>query len=128
MAKKILPALSAAFAMSLAPSAAHATTSCSFTSVVGVAFGAYDVFALSPLDTAGSLTFVCTGVGASDTIVIDLSMGGGSSFTPRALAAAGSSLSYNLFLDAARTAIWGDGTRGTSHYGPMTPTSGVGVT
>jgi spore coat protein U-like protein len=128
MTPKILPTLAAALATSLACPAARATTSCSFTSVVGVAFGSYDVFSLSPLDTAGSLTFVCSGVGPSDTVVIELSAGGAASFSPRSMASMGASLSYNLYLNAARTAIWGDGTGGTSRYGPVTPVSGVGVT
>jgi spore coat protein U-like protein len=64
----------------------------------------------------------------SDTILIELSAGGAASFSPRAMAGAGSSLSYNLYLNAARTTIWGDGTGGTSRYGPVTPVSGVGVT
>jgi spore coat protein U-like protein len=118
----------AALALTLAPAAARATTSCSFTSVVGVAFGSYDVFGTSPVDSAGSLTFVCYGVGATDTIVIELSRGSATSFSPRQLVFATSALSYNLYLDAARTSVWGDGTSGTSRYGPTSPVSGSPVT
>lgn len=28
----------------------------------------------------------------------------------------GSTLDYNLYIDAARSSIWGDGSSGTSHY------------
>ena len=31
----------------------------------------------------------------------------------------GNSLSYNLYLNAARTTIWGDGSGGTSVHGPV---------
>jgi spore coat protein U-like protein len=121
-------AVAAALAIALAAAEARATTSCSFTTAVGVSFGAYDVFDASPLDSAGSLTYMCTGVGASDTIVIDLSRGASSSFLPRQMLQGSTPLLYNLYLAAARTTIWGDGTGGTSHYGPITPTSGSAVT
>jgi spore coat protein U-like protein len=128
MFHKALCSAGAALAISLAPAAARATTSCSFTTVVGVAFGGYDVFGASPVDSAGSLTFVCYGVGGSDTIVIELSRGNASSFSPRQLVHSTSTLAYNLYLDAARTSVWGDGTGGTSRYGPTTPPSGSAVT
>jgi spore coat protein U-like protein len=93
-----------------------------------VAFGGYDVFGAAPVDSARSLTFICYGVGSTDTIVIELSPGNASSFSPRQLAYATSALAYNLYLDAGRTSVWGDGTGGTSRYGPTTPPSGSGVT
>ncbi|MEP7124646.1 MAG: spore coat U domain-containing protein [Byssovorax sp.] len=128
MASKLLSSLGAALAVTLAVTGARATTSCSFTTVVGVAFGTYDVFSTSPLDSTGSVTVLCTGVGPSDTIVIDMSRGNASSFGPRQMLRGGTALDYNLFLDAARTTVWGDGTSGTSHYGPTMPPSGVGLT
>ena len=33
----------------------------------------------------------------------------------------GEKLSYNLFVDAARTAVWGDGTSGTTNYTRSNP-------
>ncbi len=120
--------LAAALTAGLVAADARATTSCSFSTVVGVSFGSYDVFGASPVDAAGSLSFSCQGVGASDTIVIDLGRGNASSFAPRHLLHGGDQLYYNLYLDAARATIWGDGTNGTSHYGPVTPASGVTVT
>jgi spore coat protein U-like protein len=30
-------------------------------------------------------------------------------------------LTYNLYLDAGATQIWGDGTGGTQQYGPINP-------
>jgi spore coat protein U-like protein len=128
MTGRTLISAGAALAIALAPAAARATTSCSFSSVVGVAFGTYDVFGLSPVDSVGSLTFTCYGVGSMDTIVIELSRGNASSFSPRQLVYSTYALSYNLFLDAARTAVWGDGTGGTSRYGPTNPPSGSPVT
>jgi spore coat protein U-like protein len=128
MGSKTIATLAAAAATALAAADASATTSCSFTMMTGAAFGTYDVFTTTPLDTAGSLSFVCTGVGSMDTIVVDLSRGGASTYSPRQMSSGSATLSYNLYLDAARTVVWGDGASGTSQYGPMTPTSGSTVT
>lgn len=100
---------------------ARATSGCTISSVVGVAFGAYNPFDASPLDSAGSVSFSCSGVGPSDTIVIQLGRGSSSSFSPRTLRSGGETLGYNLFLDASRLSVWGDGSGGTSQYGPVTP-------
>ena len=100
---------------------AQAITSCSIGNVTSVAFGAYDPFSGIDLDSTGSLTYQCSGVGPSDTIVIHLGRGGSSGFFPRQMSNGGATLSYNLFLDASRLSVWGDGTGGTSLYGPVTP-------
>ena len=82
--------------------------SCSFMSVTGPAFGAYDVFNPAATDSAGNVAYSCTG-GAMVTIA--LSLGNGPTFSPRHLQRAGGSLlAYNLYLDAGHTMIWGDGT------------------
>jgi spore coat protein U-like protein len=128
MTTKLFPALGAALTVALATTGACATSSCSFQTVVGVAFGSYDTFGGSPLDSAGSITFTCQNVGVADTIVIDLSRGNASGFFPRKMLRLGTAFLYNLYLDAARTVVWGDGTSGTSHYGPVNPPSGSPVT
>lgn len=102
--------------------------SCSFVSVSGVSFGAYDVFSSSPLDTTGTITIICTSVGGTDNITVDLSQGGASSFSPRQLARSGGGvLDYNLYVDAPRTTTFGDGTSGTAHYGPTNPPDNTNV-
>lgn len=109
--------LRAALAVALsAPAAANAAPSCSIDSVVGVAFGAYNVFSASPLDSTGSITYSCSGAGEADLVAVELSRGGAPGFSPRLLAQAALTLDYNLYLDAARTTIWGDGSGGTSRY------------
>ena len=123
MIPKLFTAIGAALVLLFSAGGARATTSCSFGTMVGVAFGSYDVFGTLPLDSAGSIGFSCQGVGASDTIVIDLSRGNATSFLPRQMLHGADHLSYNLFLDASRNVVWGDGTGGTSHYGPVTPPS-----
>jgi spore coat protein U-like protein len=109
----------------LASSPALAVT-CSFDSVTPVSFGPYDVFSAAPLDSTGALWLTCTGVAPADNITVDLDAGNAGTFSPRRLARAGggSDLAYNLYLDPARTVRWGDGTAGTSHFGPSNPPDG----
>jgi spore coat protein U-like protein len=98
--------------------------SCTIASVAGVALGTYDVFDAAPVDSTGTITYECTGVVETDTVQITVSTGGGGTFSPRAMSAGAETLSYNLYLDAARTVLWGDGTAGTSTYGPLQPAEG----
>lgn len=82
------------------------------------------MFDPSPVVSTGSITFDCTGVLPADAVRIDLDAGGAASFTPRRLIAGVVALAYNLYLDAARTVVWGDGTGGSSAYGPVHPAEG----
>jgi spore coat protein U-like protein len=117
----------AALAAALWAAEVRAATSCSVESTAGVAFGTYNVFNWTPLDSAGSITFSCQDVDASDTVMIQLSHGSAPSFSPRYLKKGASTLWYNLYRDATRLVVWGDGTGGTSQYGPVTPPSGANV-
>lgn len=81
-------------------------------SSTGVSFGTYDVFSGSPLDSTGTISFSCNG---KEDVEIWLSTGGSGTFSPRRMSGP-DSLDYNLYLDAARTNIWGDGTSGTGEY------------
>ncbi|HVZ75163.1 MAG TPA: spore coat U domain-containing protein [Polyangia bacterium] len=103
---------------------ARAAASCSFMSATGPAFGSYDVFKASSTDSAGNLSFTCTG-GASLTIT--LSAGLGMSYTPRLLQrmGGGATLPYNLYLDGNHTQIWGDGNGSTFVNGPLNPVDGA---
>jgi spore coat protein U-like protein len=92
--------------------------SCSLTAV-GVAFGAYNPFAAGDLDSTGNVHLTCSGVAA---VLIDykvtLGSGTGSagSFAPRRMSSGSNRLNYNLYMDAARTVVWGDGTGATSNF------------
>lgn len=119
--RRLLTALALVAAVLGGARAARAA-SCSFSSVTGVSFGSYDVFDPSPADGAGNIAYECTG-GA--TVTISLSRGNAPSFLPRLmLKSGGASLSYNLFLDAGHSAVWGDGTGATAVYGPVSPPDG----
>jgi spore coat protein U-like protein len=106
-------------ALLTAPRSDAAISSCSFVSTVGVNFGAYDVFNTSPTDSTGSITYSCTSL--LGTITINLSKGSAPTYFPRQMRNGTDTLNYNLYLDAARVSVWGDGTGGTSRYGPVSP-------
>jgi spore coat protein U-like protein len=91
-----------------------------------VSFGAYNVFNPLPTDSTGSITYTC--VSLVGTITIDLSKGGGSNYFPRRMHKGSDSMLNNLYLDASRVTVWGDGTGGSSRYGPVTPPLGSPVT
>ena len=112
--------------LATAPAAEARAATCGFTAVAGVSFGAYDVFGPN-VDSAGSLGYSCTGVLPGDTVVITLDIGGGPSYTPRQMQSGPHRLNYNIYLDATRISIWGDGTGGSVLYGPLVPPEAVPV-
>ena len=116
-----------ALAAALAPGDARAA-SCAIESISGVSFGSYDVFSLIATTLGGSVQVRCDNVGLLDVVHIELSRGGSTSYAPRKLSSGIATMSYNLYLDAARTLVWGDGSEGTLRYGPHTPLSGVSFT
>jgi spore coat protein U-like protein len=98
--------------------------SCSFAAVSGVSFGSYDALSTSPLDQTGSITFQCDLLYLG-TATIDLSTGNSGTYSSREMHKSADSLRYNLYLDAARVLVWGDGTGGTSRFGPVAPPLGL---
>jgi spore coat protein U-like protein len=77
-----------------------------------LAFGSYDVFAGSPADSTATITYTCSGPATTPTLSIGT--GVAASFSPRRIKSGSNAISYNLYVDAARTSVWGDGTAGTS--------------
>lgn len=81
----------------------------------GVAFGAFDPTSSSSLDTMGSLTLHCNG---RFQAVLSLSVGNGagaSYSSGRKMTRAGGpgTLTYNLYANATRTKVLGNGTGGS---------------
>lgn len=112
-----LPGLLAA-ALTFLPLRADAMV-CSFTSVVGVSFGSYNVYSSANVDAAGSMTYVCN-TGTASFVTIDISAGSSGVTTTRTLKNGANALNYNLYAGATRTGNpWGDGTGSTTHYGPV---------
>ena len=91
--------------------ATHAEAAQCSVSVSSVNFGTYDVFDTSHNDSTGTVTLNCNG--GAKNIDIGISRGGSSSFFPRRMLQGSEQLQYNLYVDAARTAVWGDGSAGT---------------
>ena len=99
-------------------------------STVGVAFGNYDPLSLVPTDSTGNVTIVCvylSGGAQQISYTVQLSPGSSGTSLQRRMQALPSVLRYNLFSDAARSAIWGDGSAGTTvANGSVTIGPGVG--
>jgi len=90
----------------------QAAAQCSI-STTSVNFGSYDVFVPTARDSTGSLTYNCL---LPLSVQITLTKGSSATFSPRTLIKAAEPLQYNLYRDASRSLIWGNGTGGTSIY------------
>jgi spore coat protein U-like protein len=100
----------------LAGAEAHAAIDCSVTTP-GVAFGDYDASLLSPTDITGNLTITCTRIFLDPWNVgytLALSRGTSGSYAPRQMASGPARLNYNLYRDASRSQVWGDGAAATA--------------
>jgi len=93
--------------------AAHAA--CSVTTT-GMNFGAYDVFAAVPRDTAGTVTVACDRNPPTDVTISIGSSPTSGGFQPRQMrhASQADRMNYNLFTTPSMTTVWGDGSAGTS--------------
>ena len=108
----------------LSASEAHAAPGCTI-SATSVNFGSYNVFTGSTTDSTGTVTINCNG--SAHNITVGLSQGSSSTFNPRTMIKGGETLTYNLYRDAARTTIWGDGTGGTSTYTNANPANNADI-
>lgn len=103
--------LGAAFYLTVLSGSVEAACSLTSTSMV---FGTYDVLNGTPLDTSGSVVYRCSQ--RDHGIMITLDRGGATSYTARRMVKGSEQLFYNLYMDAGRTVIWGDGSGGTQAY------------
>jgi spore coat protein U-like protein len=103
-------ALVAAAAAALAACAAPAAAANCDVSPQGVSFGAYDSLASAPLDGVGNIAVNCNKI---VSFTISLSTGGGS-YVERRMSGASAQLGYNLYRDASRLIVWGDGSAGST--------------
>jgi spore coat protein U-like protein len=111
-------------ALAVSPSPAAAKPVCAFYGVSSLAFGAYDPLSAAPLDSTAVLRYECP---PGQPVRVTLDTGQSGTFTWRELRGGGEVLRYNLYLDAARTIVWGDGTAGTA-VGPLVKDVARGVT
>jgi spore coat protein U-like protein len=114
------------FALTMTSANAAALMNCTILNASGVSFGAYNSLDRAAVDSTGSVSFRCTGVQATDSIQVQLGRGSASSTIPRSMQYRTSRLEYNLYMDAQRSLVWGDGTGGTVFYARRPP-EGVAV-
>lgn len=103
----------------LAGSEARAALDCSVTTP-GLAFGNYDASLPGPTDIAADLTVNCTRAFLDPwnvSYTLSLSRGTSGSYASRQMSSGPSRLSYNLYRDASRSQVWGDGTASTGVVG-----------
>ena len=83
----------------------------------GLEFGIYDPLDPAPLDATGGITYTCS---AHIVVAIAMTPGTSGSFE-RTMAGGADRLAYNLYLDSARTKVWGDGALGTTTHVDLDP-------
>ena len=96
--------------------AAQTVTLCTVESS-GIEFGVYDPLDATPLDATGGIAYTCS---TGTAIAIVMTAGNEGSFDRRMTSGA-ETLSYNLYIDSARTRVWGDGALGTGTYVDLDP-------
>jgi len=89
---------------------AAAAMNCSI-SLSPFAFGNYAQGNAAPLDVTGQIGVRCTG--SAGAFVAEISAGGSGTFAQRQMLSGPYRLGYNFYLNASRTAVWGDGTGGS---------------
>lgn len=87
---------------------ARAAPSCHGISVSAMDFGTYDVYAAAHDDTVATISYSCPPP-ALPLVTVDAGLNSNGSTLPRLLAPATGSdrLQYNVYVDAARTQVWG---------------------
>ena len=79
-----------------------------------LSFGSYNPVSGTATDAAGEVTVLCTAVLSINVgYSIRLSTGGGS-YAARHMSLLTNTLDYNLYTNAARSSVWGDGSGGTA--------------
>ena len=102
-----------AAALLAALGAPSASAQCA-VATTGFAFGSYDVFTLTNRDSTGTLTVSCT-VTVNARVTLGPSATSGNIVGRQMRPASGTDrLAYNLFINSARTTVWGDGVSGGS--------------
>ena len=80
-----------------------------------VSFGTYDPTSGGPLDTTGTVSVTCSSSAVPEQVRYEIRFSTGQigSYNPRAMTNGTSQLNYNLYEDAARSSVLGDGTGST---------------
>jgi len=89
-------------------------SSCTIVAVP-VVFGSYNVTSPAPLDSYSLLWFNC-GEDAVHHVRIEIGAGFSGMIAARRMQGPGGYINYNLYLDAVRQVIWGDGSQGSQTF------------
>jgi spore coat protein U-like protein len=107
--------------VSLVPDLAHAIN-CRVT-LVAMNFGLYTPMTTTHVDVIGQVNLRCQAQSGSFTVTISAGVSGDQTARTM-LSAASDILNYNLYRDAARTQIWGDGSPPTFVVSGVRPGGG----
>ncbi|MDN4633401.1 spore coat U domain-containing protein [Sphingomonas sp. PsM26] len=99
---------------------AHAQADGCTMTAQDLTLGRYDPLSNLPQDAVSSISVRCA---VATPFVITLGPGNGT-YAGRTMIGGNQALLYNLFLDPARTTVWGDGSNGSSSFSQDT-TGGV---
>jgi spore coat protein U-like protein len=85
-----------------------------------LSFPNYDPIAGTSVDALGQVIYICANVESQDArlvrdVRIDISRGQSNSYD-RSMRSDDNRLRYNIYLDAAHTTVWGDGSSNTDFY------------
>jgi spore coat protein U-like protein len=72
-----------------------------------LAFGVYNPTSSTPLDAATTISVICTN-GTSYDVGLNAGSGTGATIAARKMSASSNTLTYSLYTDAARSALWGN--------------------
>jgi len=106
----------------LLPAPAAAAPTCDFLVASALAFGTYDPLATVPVDSSSQLQYKCP---PGQPVRISIDAGQSGTFSARELRSGAERLRYNVYLDAQRQTIWGDGSGGSA-AGPLVVSVGAG--
>ena len=95
------------------PVTGWAAPTCAFQSTGPLSFGAYNVFDTTALASTATIAYVCQPKIVVNPPIISASTGNGT-YAARYMLNGTNRLYYNLFVDAAATTIFGNGSAGTA--------------
>lgn len=109
--RAMLP-LAAAIQFGVAGTSAAFVCTVSSTALI---FSGYDVFSSQPKNSTGTVNVICSNNDRHPVpVIISLSSGIAGGFNPRQMLGFRDRLNYNLYTDATRSVVWGDGNGGTA--------------
>ncbi len=109
----LLPSLASAQSASSTLSVNATVTANCTVSTNSLSFGNVNTISGANFDQSGGINVLCTN-GTPWTASAGLGAGTGASFASRVMTSGSDTLAYNLYTNAARSTVWGDGSGTTS--------------